>query len=456
MASLNKVVSNPTKSVFPTPRFTHEGAVAYSTSAEQDLRRSVMACLLWEDTFYESGEEIAARIAKLVKMVAPEKVADIALQARTSMKLRHVPLLLVVEMAKLDTHRHLVSRTAQAVIQRADELAEILSIYAKGRKGQKKLNKLSKQLQKGIAGAFKKFDEYALAKYNQDNEIKLRDVLFLTHAKPEGGKRGAQAKLWKKLIDGKLETPDTWEVAISAAQGDKEKTKEAWTRLLVENKLGALAVLRNLRNMTQAGVPNELIRQAILNMNTERVLPFRFISAARIMPQFEGELEQVMLKSLEGTPKLPGKTVIVVDNSGSMYGTKVSSKSDLDRADAAGALAILVREVCERAVVISFSDAPKLVPARRGFELVKAIQNATSHNSTMTDSALRFAANEGYDRIIVITDEQSHQKITSPAGLAKGYFINVASYQNGIGYGPWTHVDGWSESVLQYIVTAES
>jgi uncharacterized protein with von Willebrand factor type A (vWA) domain len=207
--------------------------------------------------------------------------------------------------------------------------------------------------------------------------------------------------------------------------------------------------------MNEAGVDEKLIRRAILNMKTERVLPFRFISAAKIMPKFEAELEQTMLKSLTEVPKLKGKTVIVVDNSGSMYGTKVSGKSDLDRSDAAAALAILVREVCETAEVISFSDSPKLVPARRGFALREAIQKATSHSSTMTDSALRLAQLNGYDRIIVITDEQSHQNISAPK-TDKAYFINVATYQNGIGYGKWTHIDGWSEAVLQYIVAAEA
>jgi 60 kDa SS-A/Ro ribonucleoprotein len=437
-------------------KLTHEGARAYNTNAEQELRRSVMACMLWEDTFYESGEDIATRISGLVKQVEPGKVSAIAIEARSAMKLRHVPLLLVVEMAKLSTHRHLVKETAYQVIQRPDELAEILAIYSRGRSGVKKLNKLSKQLQKGIAAAFGKFDEYSLAKYNQDNDIKLRDVLFTVHAKPAGGKRSAQAKLWKRLIDGELKTPDTWEVAISAAKGDPEKTKQEWTRLLVEGSLGALALLRNLRNMTEAKVDNELIRKAILNMKTERVLPFRFISAARYAPQFEGELEYAMLKSLEGFEKLSGKTVIVVDNSGSMYGPKVSAKSELDRADAAGALAILVREVCERAVVISFSNNASLVPARRGFALREAIRQATPVSGTNTQTALIQAEREGYDRIIVITDEQSHQTITGPKNGTKGYFINVANYKNGIGYGKWTHIDGWSEAVLQYIVAAES
>jgi len=447
---MNSAVKRP----IPTPKFTHEGAVAFNTTAEQNLRRSVMACLLWEDTFYESGEQIADRISGLVKQVRPEKVAQIAIEARSLMKLRHVPLLLVTEMAKLKTHRELVAPVTEEVIQRADELAEILAIYARGRTGNKKLNRLSKQLQKGIAAAFRKFDEYALAKYNQDNDIKLRDVLFLVHPSPIGGKRGAQAKLWKRLIDGELKTPDTWEVAISAAKGDPTATRNEWTRLLRENQLGALALLRNLRNMTEAGVDETLIRNSILNMKTERVLPFRFISAAKYAPKFEPEIEQAMLKNLGDMDKLPGKTAIVIDNSGSMYGAKVSSKSELERVDAAAALAILVREVCQQAVVIGFGSIASVIPARRGFALRDAIKAGPS-GETNTQTALTLAAREGYDRIIVITDEQSHQAVTAPK-TDKAYFINVATYQNGIGYGPWTHIDGWSDAVLQYIVAAES
>lgn len=428
------------------PVYTHEGAVAYRASAEQELRRSVMACMLWEDSFYESGEDIATRIAGLVKQVRPEKVAALAIEARTSMKLRHAPLLLVAEMAKLKTHRHLVADTAYEVIQRADELAEILAIYNRGNAKVK----FPHSLRRGLARAFTKFDEYQLAKYNQDNQIKLRDVMFLVHPKPV--LRGQKA-IWERLINGELKTPDTWEVAVSAAKGDKEETLAVWTRLLEEDKLGALALIRNLRNMQQAGVSDKLIRGAIAEMKTERVLPFRFISAAKHNPRFEPELEQAMLKSLENFPKLLGHTAIVIDHSGSMVGTKVSAKSDIDRLDAAAALAILVREVCESATVIGFSDRPTLVPARRGFALRDLILELPK-GGTYTETALQFAAKQDYDRIIVITDEQSHQTISAPK-TDKAYFINVATYKNGIGYGKWTHIDGWSEAVLQYIVAAE-
>lgn len=431
-------------------KYTHEGARAFDhTNAEQDLRRSVMAHLLFEDNFYESGQDAAARVAALVPKVQAETVRDIAIEAREKMKLRHIPLFLAVQLAKHKTHRHVVAETLERVIQRPDELTEVLALYAKDRTGTKKLNKLSKQIQKGVARAFVKFNEYQLAKYNQVGAVKLRDALFLSHAKPENK---TQAKLWKRLIDGELKTPDTWEVSLSATKG--EGKKEAWERLLKEDKLGALALLRNLRNFNEAGVKESLVKKALKEMKVERVLPFRFVSAARYAPQWEPELEQAMFKCVEEFEKLKGKTIIVVDNSGSMYGTKVSQRSELDRSDAACALAILIRELCKDAAVIGFATGASVIPARRGFALRDAIKAGPS-GGTNTETALQLARSIGYDRIIVITDEQSHQAISAPE-TNKAYFINVANYQNGIGYGKWIHIDGWSESVIEFIRAYES
>src|ERR1700760_1668357 len=99
---------------------THEGASARNIPAELQLRRSVLACLLWESQFYEDGVEIAGRISELVPKVAAEKAAALAVEAREQMKLRHAPLLLVREMARHASHRALVSGTLAQVIQRAD------------------------------------------------------------------------------------------------------------------------------------------------------------------------------------------------------------------------------------------------------------------------------------------------------------------------------------------------
>lgn len=421
---------------------THEGAPARPISNELQLRRAVLACLLWESQFYEDGVEIAGRIAELVPKVEAEKVAALAVEAREQMKLRHAPLLVVREMARHKTHRQLVADTLVRVIQRADELAEFVAIYWKDGRVP-----LSGQVKKGLAEAFPKFDEYQLAKYDRGGPVKLRDVLFLCHAKPRDA---AQAGVWKKLIWGRMATPDTWEVALSSG-ADK---REAWQRLLAENKLGALALLRNLRNMKEAGVEEDLVLAALGSMKTQRVLPFRFLAAARYAPQWEETLEQAMLACVVGQQKLPGKTVVLVDVSGSMT-APLSRRSEMQRTDAAYGLAVLLREIGEKVSVFSFSDNLAEVPARRGFALRDAIDASQPHNSTQLGKAVgELNQKERYDRLVVITDEQAHDSVPGPKG--KGYMINVASYKNGVGYGKWTHIDGWSESAVEYVREVES
>jgi hypothetical protein len=420
---------------------THEGAPARNISPELQLRRSVLACLLWENQFYEDGVEIAGRIAELVSKVAPEKVAALAIEGRGRMKLRHAPLVLVREMARHKAHRALVSETLAQIIQRADELAEFVAIYWKDGRVP-----LSGQVKKGLAAAFPKFDEYQLAKYDRGGPIKLRDVLFLCHAKPRDQ---AQAEVWKKLVAGALSTPDTWEVALSSGT-DK---REAWERLLREQKLGALALLRNLRNMRETGVNESLVFSALAAMSAGRVLPFRFLAAARYAPQWERALEEAMLKCVAETEKLPGKTIVLVDVSGSMT-APLSRRSEMQRTDAAYGLAVLLREIAEKVAVYSFSDNLVEVPARRGFALRDAIDASQRHNSTqLGDAVEKLNRNEKCDRLIVITDEQAHDRVPAPSG--KGYLINVASYKNGVGYGKWMHIDGWSEAVVEYIRALE-
>ncbi len=421
--------------------FTHEGAQAKHVSAELQLRRSVMACLLWEREFYESGQNIADRITALVPKVEAQKAAQMAVEARINMKLRHVPLLLTRVMASHASHKGLVADTLNCVIQRPDELTEFVAIYWKDRK-----QPLSAQVKKGLAAAFRKFDEYQLAKYNRPSQIKLRDVLFLCHAKAKDAEQDA---LWKRLIDGKLAVPDTWEAALSAQDGVSKQEK--WERLLQENRLGALALLRNLRNMKKERVNDKLVIQALRNIKPAKVLPFRFIAAARYAPQWEPSLEDGMLKCLTGQEKLPGKTVLLIDVSGSMD-WKISPRSDMMRIDAACGLAVLAREICEEVEIFSFSDRVVQIPARRGFALRDAVVASQPHSGTYLGGAVKSVEKQvtSFDRLIVFTDEQSHDQVPDPK-KGRGWMINVASNQNGVGYGAWTHIDGWSEAVMTYI-----
>lgn len=446
----------------PAPK-TAEGADAARVKVIDQLRRSVLACLLWEDNFYEDGETIAVRIATLVQKCDPAAVAALAIEARESMNLRHVPLLLLNE---LSFHPllppKLLSTTMGRVLRRADEPAEFLALYWKGGK-----HALSKQVKRGLAWSLRRFNEYDLAKYNRDGAVKLRDVLFLSHAKP---RNAAQAAVWKKLVDGTLATPDTWETQLSAGK-DKKATFE---RLIREGKLGYLALIRNLRNMRQAGCDPALVKAAIhARKGAERVLPFRFIAAAKAAPEFEEALDQALVAGLQQAPKLPGKTVVVIDVSGSMYCAALSAKSDMNRALAASALGAICRDLCEEAAIYATAGndgtrvhATRKVPARHGMALADAIMGL-SHplggGGIFLNQCMKFITEQekSADRTIVITDEQDCAigKEDSPlkaVPLGKGYMINVAAHQNGIGYKPrWTHMDGLSESVIRYIAELE-
>lgn len=429
---------------YARPR-THEGAPAKRINYEQQLRRSVMSCLLWEREFYEDGMDIASRINELVPKVTPLKVADMAIEARTKMKLRHAPLLIAREMARHPQHGKLVANTLQQVIQRPDEITEFLAIY-----WQQGKQPLSAQVKKGLAKAFPKFDEYQLAKYNRKTAIKLRDALFLCHANPKNREQDA---LWKRLINNELAVPDTWEVALSARDGIPKKEK--WERLLRANRLGAMALLRNLRNFQQERVGESLIKKALKKVNPSNVLPFRFIAAARHAPNLERHIEKAMFRCLPEQQKLPGKTVLLVDVSGSMF-CPLSANSDIRRIEAACGLAILARETCAQLEIFTFSSSVARVPdRRRGFALRDAVMQSQPFRATFLGNAVRTVGEQvrNASRIIVLTDEQSHDPVPKPKW--PGYMINIASYKNGVGYGDWLHIDGWSEAVLDYVIETE-
>jgi hypothetical protein len=443
--------------LLPESMRTHEGAKAYTLTTELELRRSVLSCFLWEDSFYENGVSIAERISTLCDSVEPEKIAKIAIEAREVNHLRHAPLWLICGLARNHSGDSLVSDTVERVIQRVDEIPELLSLYSlsvvgvKTKNGRtKKLGKLSNGIKNGIARAFTKFTPYQLAKYNRKGAITLKDALFVSHAKPI---TEAQGKAWKDLINGELATPDTWEVALS---GGADK-KETFIRLIAEKKLGALALLRNLRNMDESGVPIDVIKGALAEANVSRVLPFRFIAAAQFVPQLEEDLEKCMLRSIQEQPKIPGSTAMLIDHSGSMPGYQISEKSKLDRFDAATALAMIARETFENIRTFAFSEQTVEVPSRHGFALRDAIGNCMGFGMTRLGAAIEHVGKVyNYDRIIVITDEQSHDRVGPPKAGSNGYMINVATYKNGVGYGPWTHIDGWSESVLKFIAELEN
>lgn len=443
------------------PVFTHNGAKGEKVNYLKQLERTILSCFLWEDSFYENGEDVASRIKTLVPKIPFESLAELAIRARSENNIRHAPLLIcAVAVSCFDGKK--VGDMISQVIQRPDEMGELISIYWKlnGKK------MIPRQMKIGIARAFKGFNEYQLAKYNsQKADVKLRDVVFLCHIRAGLNKElGSRlARLVNKseipLFISKaydldracvgLESPETWENRLSRG----EDKKKVFTELLEQKKLGGLALLRNLRNMEDSGVSSSLVKDAILNMNTDRVLPFRFVSAFRNSQSYRYELETAMFACAEKLPKLKGETVLLVDVSGSM-GNRISSKSDLNRCDAAGGLAILLREICEDVTIYPFENDIHSKNLNRGFYLSESLRPRGGTNiGRSVESAKKLHPKA--DRIIVITDEQSSSSVGKPVG--KGYMINVGHYRNGVSkQGDWETISGFSESVVTYIAGLEA
>ena len=116
-----------------------------------------------------------------------------------------------------------------------------------------------------------------------------------------------------------------------------------------------------------------------------------------------------MLKSIKDHARLKGRTRLLIDVSGSMD-TALSRQSEMTRLEAACGLAILAREICEKVEIFTFSNDVAKIPPRRGFALRDAIVASQPHAGTYLGKAVKQVDLRG-DRLIVFTDEQSHDKV---------------------------------------------
>lgn len=451
------------------------GTTVPSITVDKQLRRLVLAAMLFEDAAYIDGVSHAEAVKAAVAKADPKAVASLAIEARTKYMLRHIPLFLMRELARIGK---LKAADLFAVIQRPDEIGEFISLYWKDKK-----QPLSNQVKKGIAMAFTDgpFSEYTFAKWDKNSAaVSLRDALFLCHPKP---KTSEQEVLFKKIANKELKTPDTWEVALSGG-ADKRATFE---RLMAENKLGALAFLRNLRNMRKSGITIEALASYGAKLDVSKVLPFRFVAAAKACPELRMRMlmQAMMLKSVQSQEKLPGRTVLIIDTSGSMSAA-ISYKSDMTRIQAAGAMAAIAKELCEDVVIyatagndgsrkhatVLISDETvgrslrgmDLVDYLGSFELARKIGGGGIFFTQVMQFVAEAERGSSVDRVIVFTDEQDTSrngraynpataKRLAPAG--RNYIINVGSNTNGINSAEWETITGFSEAVFDYIKAVE-
>lgn len=437
-------------------------------AAKQDntalLKRVVLANLLWEDVAYVDGETIVNEIKRLIPLCPAIDVHNIALEARLMQKLRHTPLFIAVEMCKYPKHKALVGELLPKIITRADMLTDFLALYWK--EGKKPI---CNQAKKGLANAFHNFNEYKLAKYDRNAAIKLRDVMFLCRPKPDND---YETKLFKKVADRTLTTPETWEVLLSAG----EDKKEVWTKLILENKIGGLAMLRNIANMRKADVDKRVIVEGLTKLKSSMLLPLDFLKAERMNPEFNRDIEDAMITSYAALPKLPGKTLFIVDVSGSM-GSLTSEYSKFSRLDQACAMAMLAINQCEDYELVATAGeddtrtqaSEHIKYPKKGFYIFDQIvdtRNSIGGGGIFTKQCLDWCRNEfkniHFDRIIVFSDSQDIDFLYNKSILPEpfgdyNYICDVSANTKGVNYkGRWTaEISGWSEHFLTYIAALE-
>lgn len=430
--------ANFRRTTLPAGR-TFEGAPAARMSPVKALQKALYAHLLWEDSFYMSGQTAADALkAALVTALGADRGAAVRaiIESRVKMNIRTASLKCAVDAAKLIGGSGAVD-LIDAVIRRADEAAEVIAM-AGGKAG------MTHAIRKGVARALTRFDAYGLMKYQGTGKtITTRDAIMLAHPR--------RTETIQKFLAGELPPADTWEVALSAG-ADKRETFE---RLLGENKLGAMALLRNLRNMHHADVKPTLIATAFQKADWSKVLPFRFLSAVREAPQYATLLNAAFAKAVTGSVYLPGTTAVLLDTSGSM-GAPLSGKSSVKMVEAGACLAAGINGDSVR--MFQFATMAREVPNFGGLGQALGMGCGQVGHGTEIEAGIKMvnAVCPGADRLIIVTDGQYAMGSTAP-NAKHTYVLNIGPYaKTGIVHGPVAHLSGFSAQVLNWIAADEA
>ena len=476
----------------------YEGAKAFVLTPQLELYTAVATAGL-SDQFYEKAADKMQRMRELIAKNDAAFVAKLAIYAREQMYLRSIPLVLAVELAKQQSGNDVVGKLTNRVVQRADEITELLAYYAiaNGRTEVKKLNKLSKQLQKGLAAAFNKFDEYQFAKYNRDAAVKLKDALFLVHPK---AKDEAQQALFNKIVKDELQVAYTWETELSAlgqqkydtAELKKAAVKAKWEELIFSNKVGYMATMRNLRNILEAEVSKEALEKVCAYIANEKAvanskqLPFRFLAAYRELKELNNgrvgnvldALEQAVLYSAANIAGYDDNTKVVIaaDVSGSMQ-KAISAKSKVQNYDIGLMLAMLLKNRCANAITGMFGDTWKVinVPNRNILANVLEFHRREGEVGYSTNGHLvikdLLQRNQVVDKVMVFTDCQLWntynggesmdtvwKRYKKMAPNAKLYLFDLAGYGNtplNVQRDDVYLVAGWSDKIFNVLSAIE-
>lgn len=446
--TVNATATAPIQTKAQATGRTYNGAPGFERNPQGELFLLAVANMVSENTFYEAAGDRDNRFAALVQRVAVEDPdwfqRFVGWLRGPEANMRSASLVAAAEGVKalLDAGSPVSKRSMiSSVLQRADEPGEMIAYWIAqyGRN-------IPKPVKRGISDAIQRlYNEYGTLKYDtQSATVRFADVLALTHAEPVASWQAdlfdfIKARRWNRLDT--FEIPETLAMVrarqiadgltrdaliemqnsflISEAgytwenvAGKGAMDAQAWEAVIPN--MGVMALLRNLRNFDQAGIGQEaqnFVRSKLTDPETiakSRLFPFRFLSAYQALgsDNYSRELEVALNLSLANVPVLKGRTLVLVDRSGSMFSPVGGSLSTMSRADAAALFGTTLALRAEKADLVQFGSNWSTVSVKPGDSVLKAIKKFGNLGGTDTQAALA-ASFAGQDRVVIVTDEQA-------------------------------------------------
>ncbi|MGI5455614.1 TROVE domain-containing protein [Streptomyces sp. CA-249302] len=490
-------------------RPNHEGGPGHVREPKAELFLLAMANMVGQRSFYENAQSRDDRYARLIHELAvsdPEWTLGLLRWLRTEAHMRSASVVGAAEFvrARREAGRVGFARQAvDAVLQRPDEPGELLA-YWTSRYGRT----LPQPLKRGVADAVRRlYTGRALLKYDTaSRRFRFGDVIELTHPSPDPH-RPWQGPLFRYALDRRHRTdramPPTGEAllvahhalmavpveeryALVTAAGGAERLAAAgmtWEALAgwlrgpldaavweaVIPAMGAMALVRNLRNFDLAGVGDRTAAEVARRISDpaevwrSRQFPFRYLAAHRNAPsgRWEQALEAALAHSLANVPALDGRTLVLVDRSGSMFDLP-TARTQLNRADSAAIFGTALAMRAERADLVEFGTGSRVVRWTPGESVLRVLDRFHDLGGTNTVGAVS-RHYDGHDRVIVVTDEQAHwsrwfDPFTVVPPHVPVYTWNLAGYSKAHGApGPHRHTfGGLGDAAFRLIPLLES
>lgn len=207
----------------------------------------------------------------------------------------------------------------------------------------------------------------------------------------------------------------TWEMLASWLDGPLDA--DGWSTILP--CMGYEARLKNLRNFDDAGLPDDAVEDLVAFLTDpeqvarSRQLPIRFLTAYRAVQsslRWAYPLEKALQLSLRNVPSLPGRTLVLVDQSPSMfkkYGCYAGdSRDEIELHDTAAIFGAALAVRAADATLVEYGGDSRPVDFRKSDSVLALAGKFSAIPYTNTFLAMQ-RHYRAHDRVIVITDEQT-------------------------------------------------